>query len=146
MRAAYLTLAALLVLPSAALACSCMDTDDPAQLRELADDAPRGAVALAEVEAITAYDPMNSTGETVRVTRTFAGEVPSNFQIERRQFASGASCDDILQPGQKRVVLLFPVEGSARFRMSSLCTNLLLEKAAFRDAVAARIGQAGERG
>ena len=81
MRIAYLALTALLALPSAAIACSCMDTDDPVQLRELADDAPRGAVALAEVEAITAYDPMKSAGETVRVTRTLAGEVPSNFQV-----------------------------------------------------------------
>jgi hypothetical protein len=146
MRAAYLALTALLALPSAAIACSCMNTDDPAQLRELAEDAHRGAVALAEVEAITGYESAKNAGETVRVTRTFAGQVPANFQIERREFASGASCDDILQPGQKRLVLLFPVTGSANYRMSGLCTNLLLEKPAFREAVAARIGHAGERG
>ena len=146
MRHAVIALAALVALPSAALACSCMDTDDPVQLRELAMDAPRGAVALVEVEAITGYDPTKHLGETVRLTRTFAGKAPQSFEITRRDFASGASCDDILQPGQKRIVLLFPVTGSASYRISGLCTNLLLEKPVFRDAVAAQIGGAGERG
>ena len=146
MRYAVAALAALIAFPSAALACSCMDTDDPVELRDLAKDAPRGAVALVEVEAITGYDPTKKHGETVRVTRTFVGQVPQSFEITRREFASGASCDDILQPGQKRVVLLFPVTGSISYRISGLCTNHLLEKPVFRDAVAAQLGSAGERG
>ena len=146
MKSAFLALAALLAVPSAAIACSCIDSDDPAELREFSGDAVRGAVALVELEALTSYEPMQDAGEKVRLVRTIAGKAPETFQLARRRFASGASCDDVLQAGQRKVVLLYPVEGSANFHISGLCTNLLLEKPAFRDAVAARIRSAGERG
>jgi hypothetical protein len=146
MRNVVLALAALIALPSAAMACSCINTDDPDELRTFAQDSVRGAVALIELEAITSYDPMKDEGEKVRVVRTLAGEAPESFQLERRKFASGASCDDVFEARQRKLVLLYPVEGSANYRVSSLCTNLLLEKPVFRDAVAAGIGQVGERG
>ena len=146
MKHAIPALTALFALPSAALACSCMNTDDPVQLRELAKDAARGAVALVELEAVSDYDPMKEAGEKVRVIRTLSGTAPESFQLSRRRFASGACCDDVLQAGQRRVVILYPVAGSGSYRVSSLCTNLLLEKPAFRDAVTAGIGSSGERG
>ena len=45
---------------------------------------------------------------------------------------SSASCDDLLQAGQKKVLILYPAAGTASqgavYRVSNLCTNLLLEK------------------
>jgi hypothetical protein len=149
MRHALLAFAALLGLPSAANACSCMDTDDPGQLHQFASEAAEDAVALVEVEAVGDYDPGSGTGEEVRLVRTLAGSSPKGFRIERRQFASSASCDDLLRAGQRAVVILYsatsaPVKETG-FRISGLCTNLLLNKPAFRDAVASQIG-IGERG
>ena len=155
MKLALLALTALVALPTAAIACSCVDTKDPAELREFAGDAVRGAVALVEVEAMTSYDVMKDEGEKVRVVRTLAGKAPESFQVTRRRFASGATCDDVFSAGdhvmealsfKPRLVILYPEAGSASYRISSLCTNLLLEKPTFRDEVAARIGQTGERG
>ncbi|HET6941894.1 MAG TPA: hypothetical protein VFH89_07005 [Sphingomicrobium sp.] len=149
MRHALLAFAALLALPSAANACSCMDTDDPGQLHEFASEAAKDAIALVEVEAVRDYDPGSGTGEEVRLVRTLAGSSAKGFRIERRPFASSASCDDLLRAGQRAVVILYPATSAAgkepRFRISGLCTNVLLKKPAFRDSVASQIG-IGERG
>ena len=146
MKPAFVALAALLALPSAAIACSCIDTNDPVELRKFAQDSVGGAIALVELEAIASYDPMKDEGEKVRVVRTLAGKAPESFQLARRRFASGATCDDVFAAGQRKLVLLYPVDGSANYRVSSLCTNLLIEKASFRDAVIERVGSVGERG
>jgi hypothetical protein len=42
-----LAAAALVGLEAAALACSCLATDDPAELRRLASDAAQNAIAAA---------------------------------------------------------------------------------------------------
>ena len=150
MKRVLFALTALLVLPSAALACSCLKTEDPAQLRELAADAARGAVALVEVEAVRGYEDSVGAGEDVRITRTLAGAAASSFRIARRPSASSASCDDLIQTGQRKMVILYPAMGGAggrTYRVSSSCTNLLLSQQVFRDELARQIGRrAGERG
>ena len=149
MRTIVLGFAALMAVPTAALACSCLNTDDPAQLREFAADAARGAVALVEAEALSGYDPAKPAGEELRVTQTLAGSAAGTFRVERGQFASSASCDDLFEIGQRKVVILYPATGSAAgiptYRVSSLCTNLLLDKPVFRQALQASLSS-GERG
>ena len=149
MKAVVLGCAILMAVPSAALACSCMSTDDPAQLREFAADAARGAVALVEAEAVSAYDPAKPAGEQLRVTQTLAGSAAATFRVERGQFASSASCDDLFEMGQRKLVVLYPATGSAAgiptYRVSGLCTNLLLDKPVFRQALQASLSR-GERG
>ena len=134
-----------------AYACSCLATDDPAQLQAFAADAANGAIAIVDAEALTAFQA--GAGERMAVRKTLAGSAPSEFQVERGPMPSGASCDDLYQVGQRKVVILYPARGAAGatavFRTSGLCTNLLLEKQVFRDAVTRHIGGApnnGERG
>jgi hypothetical protein len=126
-----------------------MNTDDPAQLREFAADAARGAVAMIEAKSIRAYDAANPAAEEMRMTRLLAGTAPTVFRVERGQMPSSASCDDLFEPGQSKFVLLYPTqtaaEGARVYRVSSLCTNLLLTKPVFRDAVRAELAR-GERG
>ena len=145
-------LAALAVVAAegVAYACSCMTTDNPVQLREFAGEAASGAIALVDAEALTAFD---GHGEQMKVHRTLAGTAPAKFQVQRGPMASSASCDDLYQPGQRKIIILYPANASAgsipMYRTSGLCTNLLLDKPVYRDAVAAHIGGAsppGERG
>ena len=153
MRYSVLAVAAALAIETAALACSCLATDDPAQLRELAADAAENAIALVEAEALTSYQA-TGTGERMRVQRTIAGRAPAEFLIERRGIPSSASCDVLYETGQRTVVILYPSDTTAGalpvYRTSGLCTVHLLDKPVFRDAVAAGIGPApangGERG
>ena len=144
MRMSWLAGIAALAIEGAAIACSCMATDDPVELRKLAADAVQGAVALVEAEALTAFDPA-SGGERVVVRQVLAGNAPKEFQIERGPLASGASCDNLFEVGQRRVVILYPVANAARtdaaYQVSSMCTDLLLDKPVFRDAVARQIGR-----
>jgi len=143
MRKSWLVGIAALAVEGAAIACSCMATDDPVQLRQFAAEAAEGAVALVEAEALTAFDPVRG-GEQVVVRRTLAGRAPQEFRIERGPLASGASCDNLFEVGQRRVIILYPVTNAGRtaavYRASSMCTDLLLDKPIFRDAVAKRIG------
>ena len=136
----------------AAYACSCMVTDDPAQLREFAGDAANGAIALVEAEALTTFQH-GERGERMAVRRMLAGSAPSEFQVERGPMPSSASCDDLYQVGQRKIVILYPSRTAAGaipvYRTSGLCTNLLLDKPTFRDAVAGQIDRTarpGERG
>lgn len=135
-----------------AFACSCMSTDDPAQLREFAGEAANGAVALVDAETLTAFQH-GGRGERMAVRRTLAGSAPSEFEVERGPMPSSASCDDLYQAGQRKIVILYPASTAAGaipiYRTSGLCTNLLLDKPAFREAVVGHIGKAarpGERG
>jgi hypothetical protein len=126
-----------------------MTTDDPVQLHEFAEDAAKDAIALVEIEAVQGYDPARGAGEEVRVVRTLAGSSLKRFRVERRPFASGASCDDLMQTGRRAVIILYPAREvtsqEPTLRVSGLCTNLLLDKPVFREAVVRRIG-VGERG
>lgn len=138
---------ALVALETAALACSCLATDDPAELRRLAPDAAQGAVALVEVETVQSYAESNGAGEQVRVVRTIAGSAPPRFRVQRTHLPSSASCDILYEPDERYVMILYPAAGST-YRVSGLCTAHLLDKPAFVDAVTELIGpgRAGERG
>ena len=144
----------LLVLESAAIACSCVaPPDDPIELRQYAAQSMNGAVALVEIEALTTYAPGGS--ERVRVIRTLAGTAPGEFRIQRGPFASSASCDVTYQAGVRDLVILYsPTEAGPSdlpvFRTSGGCTQGMLSKPAFREEVArllqAARGASGERG
>ena len=139
-----LAAAACLALPTAALACSCMNTDNPQQLRAFAADAAKDAVALVEVETILAFQDSAGAGDRMRVIRPLAGSVQGEFRVERRAFPSGASCDQIFDKGQRGLVILYPSArsggGEPIYRISGLCTGLMLERPVFRDELVRQIG------
>lgn len=148
-----LALAALLVAETAAIACSCMDSDDPAELRKLAGEVATNAIAMVEVETTATWDESKGAGDRMRVIRTLVGNgVAPSFRVARRPFASSASCDLLFEKGQRDIVLLFAAESASAgpsYRISGLCTAHLLDKPVFRDEVARlmteRLGR-GERG
>lgn len=136
-------IAAMLILvaaESAALACSCMRAPrDPALRQQMARDAAAGAIALVEVELVSAYQAPGR-GERLRVRRTLAGRAPATFQVERMDEPSSASCDLEFAPGQRTLILLFAPRGlvDARapvYRISASCTSYLLADALFRAAL-----------
>ena len=145
--------AALLVAAaeSAALACSCIAPGTPEESRDLAREVVRKAVAIAEVEVLSEYRP-DGEGERVRVVRTLWGEAPSEFRLARPDFASSASCDLLLEAGQRKILILSPAEGG-RFAMQSLCSDFLVSDRGFLDVTLdearrrdAPAPPAGERG
>ena len=148
-----IALAALVVAETAAIACSCMDTDDPAELRKLAGEVAANAVAMVEVETTVTWNESRGAGDRMRVIRTLVGSgVAPAFRVARRPFASSASCDLLFEKGQRDIVLLFAPESPGAepsYRISGLCTAHLLDKPVFRDEVARlmtkRLGR-GERG
>ena len=149
-----LAAAALLATETAAIACSCLATDDPVQLRQFAGETAKDAVAMVEVETILNYEESKGAGDRMRVVRTLAGgDVPAEFRVARGHFPSSASCDLLFEKGQRALVLLYlapEITGDEPVnRISGLCTAGLLDKAPFRDEVArimaARSGR-GERG
>ena len=156
MRFTLLLAAGLLSLESAAIACSCLNTDDPAELQRIAANSAEQAVAVVEAEALSAYQ--SGTGEQMRVLRTIAGTAPVRFTIERGPSPSSASCDILYSVGQRDTVILYPAErpsaGSGAlpvYRTSGLCTQHLLDKPVFRRALIDAIrapagGYTGERG
>ncbi len=136
-----LAAAALIAAETAAIACSCMDTDDPAQLRQLAAEVGRNAIAMVEVETLVSWDESKGAGDRMRVIRTLAGGgVEGEFRVARRPFASSASCDLLFEKGQRDIVLLYAAPATAggepTYRISGLCTAHLLDKKPFRDEVA----------
>ena len=143
--------AALLLLEAAAIACSCIDTDDPAELRRYASETAERAVALVEVEVVSPYDAATGAGEVMRVVHTVAGQAPITFRIPRGHFPSSASCDIDYRAGQRDEVILYPVPdpaagGLPAFRTSGLCTTHLLDKAPFRETLVAAIQRKEARG
>ena len=142
-----LTAVLTVAVQTAALACSCIDSNDPAELRSFAAES-KNAVALVEVEVLKGYDPATGQGEIMRVVRIVAGTSPTQFQIPRSGPPFGASCDVEYRAGQRAEVILFPAAEPGSYRTSGLCTALLLEKPAFRDELIRLIGAraAGERG
>ena len=147
--------AALLSVPTAALACSCLATDDPVELRRLAPEAARNAIALVEVETLVPFGESNGAGDRMRVVRTLAGSAASEFRVLRGRFPSSASCDLLFERGQRGTVILYPVATAGAdaslptYRISGLCTGHLLEQPVFRDEMIRLIGggvTSGERG
>ena len=147
--------AALIALEGTALACSCLATEDPAELQRMGVESAREAVAVVEVEALTAYQDTGA-GEQMQVVRTLAGTAPARFVIERGPHVpSSASCDILYTPGQRDVVILYPAESSGTalpvYRTSGLCMQHLLDKPVFLEALTGAMGSAaivtaGERG
>ena len=153
MRYWHFAAAALVALESAALACSCIATDDPSELKRFAVEASEGAVALVEAQVVSAYDPATGAGELMRVVRTLAGTAPAQFQVQRAGPPSSAACDVEYRAGEQALVILYPAPaandgGVPTYRTSGLCTVHLLDKPVYRDALIDRIGVSisGERG
>ena len=152
-----LAAAALIAAETAAIACSCLATDDPVQLKALAADAAdaaKDAVAMVEVETILTFEESKGAGDRMRVVQVLAGNAAAaEFRAARGEFPSSASCDLLFEKGQRDVVMLYAAPGSPAteptYRISGLCTAHLLDKKPFRDEVArlmaAQSGY-GERG
>ena len=147
--------AALLSVPTAALACSCLATTDPAELRNLAPESARNAIALVEVETLVPFHESDGAGDRMRVVRTLAGAAAAEFRVERGHLPSSASCDLLFERGQRGTLILYPAappvaRGSIpTYRISGLCTDHLLDQPAFRDEIIRLIGHRstpGERG
>lgn len=140
--------AAALSIPTTAYACSCIDSEDPLELKQYAADTAKSALALVEAEVLTEFDQKTGSGETLRVIRILAGNAPETFRIERGPFPSGASCDVLYEKGEKVPVILYAPSSPARgvYRTSSLCTSLLLNKPTFRDELVRQLSDRGERG
>lgn len=123
MRKTLLGLVLLVGVESAALACSCMAPGSPEESRAHAREVAPGIVAIVEAEAVTEYRP-GTGGEQVRVNRTLFGSAPPTLRIERGEFASSASCDLLLNRGERKVLILSKGEGGV-YRMQSLCSDYL---------------------
>lgn len=138
--------AAVVGIEAAALACSCINTDDPVELRRFAADAATNAVAVVEAEALSSFQATGS-GERMRITRVIAGQAPVHFTIERGRFPSSASCDVLYNAGERAVMILYPATSSTAasptFRTSGLCTAHLLDKPLFLKAVVEAVGTSG---
>ena len=122
----------LVAAETAALACSCLAPPSPwtPQARTFAREAVRNAVAIVDVEVLSAYDQRRGRGERVRVTRTQYGRAPDVFEIERGPMARGAACDLLLDAGQRRTVILYAAGSSTRlrprYRIQNLCSDYLV--------------------
>jgi hypothetical protein len=141
-----LLLAALLLIAAetAAFACSCMRPSSPEEVQRLARDVAQGAIALVEVDVLSAYDRRRSRGEQVRVRRVLAGRAPRSFEVERLNFPSSASCDLAFTRGHRTTLILYPAQqrsrtGTPRYRISGLCTSHLMEEPRFQATVRSSI-------
>ena len=134
MRRFLIGLAAIAAAESVALACSCIAPGTPEESRTLAREETRRALAIVEADVLSEYR-QGGAGEQVRVRRTLWGRAPSSFRIDRREFASSASCDLLLQRGQRKVLILYPAEDrrhvGRRFRIQSLCSDFLTSNRGF---------------
>jgi hypothetical protein len=124
MRKLLIALALTAGIESAALPCSCVvpSSLDDARVSSSAREAAQGLVAVVEAEAITGYG--GGAGEQVRVRRTLFGKAPRTLRIERRPSASSASCDLLLERGQRKVLMLRRGNGGT-YRMQGLCDDFL---------------------
>jgi hypothetical protein len=146
MRRILAALLLFLAAEGAASACSCVATRDPQELRRLAKDGARNALALVEVDVISGYDALRRRGERLRVRRTLAGRVPASIEVERPHPPSSASCALELQKGQRTFLILYPPTvqrwlGGRRHRVSGLCTANLLSQPVFRAELVEAIGR-----
>jgi hypothetical protein len=130
MRRWLIGLALALAAETAALACSCIAPGTPEQSRSMAREVVANAVAIVEVQALSGYR-YGGGGERVRLGRTLWGKAPAReFRIERRDHASSAACDLLLERGQKKLLILYPAtdrrQRGKAYRMQSLCSDYLL--------------------
>ena len=140
MRKALAFLLLVLAGESLALACTCVAPDPPEKSRPYAREAVARAIAIVEAEALTEYRS-GGAGERVRVHRVLWGEAPREFTVARREFASSASCDLLLTPGEPRRLILYPAESasfgddeaSGDFAIQSLCADFLVSDGGFLD-------------
>ncbi len=134
MRKFLIGLALVAAAETAALACSCIAPGTPEESRSVARETLRGAVAIVEADVLSEYRP-GGAGEQVRVRRLLWGRAPRDLRIERRDFASSASCDLLLSRGQRRFLILYPAENrryaGRRFRIQSLCSDFLVSDRGF---------------
>jgi hypothetical protein len=143
---------AAFAVPTTALACSCVYSENPDELRALAKDAIPNAVALVEAETIQTYAESQGAGDRIRIIKTLAGSASGEFRVERGSFPSSASCDQLYEKGQRAVMILYkPAQAAGdgpKYRISGLCTAGLLDQAPFRDEVARLMGSkaSAERG
>ena len=140
MKRLLLALLLLFAAEGAALACSCDATRDPQELRRFARDSARDAIALVEVDVVSAYDPLWKRGEKLRVRRTLAGRAPASIRVERLNPPDEGSCDLQLRRGQRTLLILHPPRARRLFwggqhRISGLCTAKLLVQPVFRAAL-----------
>lgn len=142
--------AAVVAMETAAIACSCIATDDPVELQRFASRAAEDAVALVEAEALTSFEATR-TGERMRVVNVLAGSAPAEFRIERGASPSSASCDVLYRVGERATVILYPAAlpsgGLPTYRTSGLCSVHMLDKPVYRDTIIRSIAASGgERG
>ena len=131
-----LAAAALFAAETAAIACSCMNTDDPVELRRFAAEAAKDAVAMVEVETVLTFEESKGAGDRMRIVRAFSGSgLPAEFRVSRGEYPSSASCDLMFEKGQRDIVLLYAVpatpEAEPTYRISGLCTAHLLDSPYF---------------
>ena len=138
--------AALLSVPTAALACSCLATEDPVELRNLAPEAAKNALALVEVETLVPFAESKGAGDRMRIVRILAGAAEPEFRVERGHFPSSASCDLLFERGQRGTIILYPAapratgDGLPTYRISGLCTGHLLDQPVLRGEIIRLIG------
>jgi hypothetical protein len=134
MRLFPIGLALAMAAETAALACSCLPPGTPAQSRPLAREAVKRAVAIVDVQVLSDYSA-GGAGERVRVRRTLWGKAPAEFRIERSDHASSASCDALLEKGQRKLLILYPARNprqrGRQFAMQSLCSDYLVSDRGF---------------
>ena len=140
MKRVLLALLLLFAGEGAALACSCIATRDPQELTRLGRDEARYAIALVEVDVVSAYDPLWKRGEKLRVRRTLAGRAPASIRVERPHPPDEASCDLKLRRGQRTLLILYPPRAKrllrgGQHRVSGLCTANMLYQPVFRAAL-----------
>lgn len=128
MRKFLIGLSLILGVEAAALACSCMAPESPEKSRPIAREVVKTAIAIVEVDVLSEYR-MGGPGERVRLRRTLFGTAPKTFTIDRGPSASSASCDLLLNKGQRKVLILSKPAGNRltghRFRIQNLCSDYL---------------------
>ncbi len=80
----------------------------------------------------------------MRVRRTLAGRAVRDFEVERLNFPSSASCDVEFTRGQRATLLLYAPQQrhrtrAPRYRISGLCTAHLMEEPRFRQMLLAEL-------
>ncbi|HEX8214926.1 MAG TPA: hypothetical protein VF582_05585 [Allosphingosinicella sp.] len=128
MRRLVLALALAAGLESAALACSCIALSGPDEARLQARDIAPNVVAIVEAEALTEYQHVpgaeSGLGEQVRVHKILFGQAPKTLRLSRGPMPSSASCDLLLNKGQRKVLILSRGR-DGEYGMHDLCSDQL---------------------
>jgi len=128
MRKLLLAIALTAGVEDAALACSCIAPSGPEEARADARQIAPNVVAIVEAVTMTPYRPGPDlewgVGEQVRVQRTLFGKAPRTLRLARGRMPSSASCDLMLDKGQRKVLILSRGRKGA-YRMQGLCSDYL---------------------